>query len=36
MRVEKTEAREFYEREAIAGGWDKRTLERQIHSFYYE
>jgi len=36
MRVEKTEARDFYEREAIAGGWDKRTLERQIHSFYYE
>ena len=36
MRVEKTEAREFYECEAIAGGWDKRTLERQIHSFYYE
>ncbi len=36
MRVEKPEAREFYEREAIAGGWDKRTLERQIHSFYYE
>lgn len=36
MRVEKSAAREFYEREAIAGGWDKRTLERQIHSFYYE
>ncbi len=36
MRVEKPEAREFYEQEAIAGGWDKRTLERQIHSFYYE
>ena len=36
MRVEKAEAREFYEREAIAGGWDKRTLERQIHSFYYD
>lgn len=36
MQVEKTEAREFYERVAIAGGWDKRTLERQIHSFYYE
>ena len=26
----------FYEQEAIAGGWDKRTLERQIHSYYYE
>lgn len=36
MRVEKPEAREFYEQEAIAGGWDKRTLERQIHSFYFE
>jgi len=36
MRVEKPEARDFYEREAIAGTWDKRTLERQIHSFYHE
>ena len=36
MRVKNEEAREFYEREAIAGGWDKRTLERQIHSYYYE
>jgi predicted nuclease of restriction endonuclease-like (RecB) superfamily len=36
MRVEQREAREFYEEETIAGGWDKRTLERQIHSFYYE
>jgi predicted nuclease of restriction endonuclease-like (RecB) superfamily len=36
MRVENREARDFYEREAIAGGWDKRTLERQIQSFYYE
>lgn len=31
MRVESREARDFYEREAAAGGWDKRTLERQIH-----
>lgn len=36
MRVEKVEAREFYEREAADGTWDVRTLERQIHSFYYE
>ncbi len=36
MRVENREARDFYEREAIAGGWDKRTLERQIQSYYYE
>ena len=36
MRVENQEARDFYEREAVAGGWDKLTLERQIHSYYYE
>jgi len=36
MRVENLAARDFYEREAIAGGWDKRTLERQIQSFYHE
>jgi predicted nuclease of restriction endonuclease-like (RecB) superfamily len=36
MRVDNVEARDFYEREAMAGGWDKRTLERQIQSFYYE
>lgn len=36
MRVENTEARELYEREAIAGAWDKRTLERQIRSYYFE
>jgi predicted nuclease of restriction endonuclease-like (RecB) superfamily len=36
MRVDKLEARDFYERETIEGGWDKRTLERQIQSFYYE
>lgn len=36
MRVENREARDFYEREAVAGGWDKRTLERQIQSYYYE
>ena len=26
MRVASLEARDFYEREAIEGGWDKRTL----------
>jgi predicted nuclease of restriction endonuclease-like (RecB) superfamily len=36
MRVEEARARNFYEREAIAGGWDKRTLERQIQSYYFE
>jgi predicted nuclease of restriction endonuclease-like (RecB) superfamily len=36
MRIENKDARDFYEQEAIEGGWDKRTLERQIQSFYYE
>lgn len=36
MRVENMEALDFYEREVIAGGWDKRTLERQIQSCYCE
>ena len=36
MRVTKSEAREFYEQETIACGWDKRSLERHIHSQYFE
>ena len=36
MRVSKPAARDFYEREAIECCWDKRSLERQIHSQYYE
>ena len=36
MRVENKKARDFYEREAIEGGWSKRTLERQVHTQYYE
>ena len=36
MRVAKPDARDFYEREAIECCWDKRSLERQIHSQYYE
>ena len=36
MRVENLNTRDFYEREAVEGGWDKRTLERQIHTQYYE
>lgn len=36
MRVDNIEARDFYEREAVASAWDKRTLVRQIQSFYYE
>ncbi|MFH1477078.1 MAG: YhcG family protein [Verrucomicrobiota bacterium] len=35
-RVADKDARLFYEREVIAGGWDKCALERQIHSYYYE
>ena len=36
MGQESREARDFHEREAIAGGRDKRTLERQIQSYYHE
>ncbi len=36
MRVDKPEARDFYEQETIECCWDKRSLERQIHSQYYE
>lgn len=36
MRVTKQDARDFYERETIECGWDKRSLERQIHSQFYE
>ena len=36
MRVKNEKARDFYEREAIEGGWSKRTLERQVHTQYYE
>ena len=36
MRVDNLDARRFYEHEAIAGGWDKRTLERQTCTQYYE
>jgi len=36
MRLDDAVARNFYEREAVAGGWDKRTLERQIQSLYFE
>jgi hypothetical protein len=33
MRVENLEVCDFYERGAIAGGWDKRTQERPIQLF---
>ncbi|MEI6175529.1 MAG: PDDEXK nuclease domain-containing protein [Verrucomicrobiota bacterium] len=36
MQVEKPDARDFYENETIAAGWNTRELERQIHSLYYE
>lgn len=36
MRVVNPDARYFYEREAIECCWDKRSLERQIHSQFYE
>lgn len=36
MRVEKPEAWDFYEQEAVAAGWKVRELERQIHSLYHE
>ncbi|MHA1575059.1 MAG: PDDEXK nuclease domain-containing protein, partial [Alphaproteobacteria bacterium] len=36
MRIKKDEARKFYEQEAIECGWSKRTLERHIHSQYFE
>ena len=36
LRVKKTTAREFYETEALRGGWSVRQLERQIGSQFYE
>ena len=36
MRVVKPDARDFYEREAVECCLDKRSLERQSHSQYYE
>ena len=36
MRVEKSEARDFYETEAVECNWSKRQLERQIHSLFYK
>ena len=36
MRVENTNARQFYEEECIKSNWSTRALERQIHVFYYE
>lgn len=36
MQVEKPDAREFYEKESVAAGWNTRELERQIASLFYE
>ncbi|MHB1038130.1 MAG: PDDEXK nuclease domain-containing protein [Pirellulales bacterium] len=36
LRVEKSEARSFYEAEAVNSRWSTRELERQIHSLLFE
>ena len=36
LRVEKPEARAFYEAEAVSSRWSTRELERQIHSLLFE
>jgi predicted nuclease of restriction endonuclease-like (RecB) superfamily len=36
MRVKNTEARNYYEKEAAECGWNKRELERHIHSQHFE
>ena len=36
MRVDKPEARHFYEQECARANWSRRELERQINSLYYE
>ena len=36
LKVEKVEARAFYEAEAIHNGWSVRQLDRQISTLFYE
>lgn len=36
LSVKSSEAREFYETEALRGGWTVRQLDRQISSLFYE
>jgi predicted nuclease of restriction endonuclease-like (RecB) superfamily len=36
MRIDNTERRDFYTREAAESGWTVRQLDRQINSFFYE
>ena len=36
LKVENPEARQFYETEALRGGWSVRQLDRQISTLFYE
>jgi predicted nuclease of restriction endonuclease-like (RecB) superfamily len=36
LSVKDTDARAFYEKEALRGGWSERQLKRQIESLFYE
>lgn len=36
LKVERREARDFYEIESVCSGWSARQLERQINSFLFE
>ena len=36
LSLKNTHAREFYETEALRGGWSVRQLNRQINSQFYE
>ncbi len=36
LRVENPQSREFYQTEALRGGWSVRQLERQIAAQFYE
>jgi predicted nuclease of restriction endonuclease-like (RecB) superfamily len=36
LKVEKAQARRFYETEALRGGWSVRQLDRQISTLFYE
>jgi predicted nuclease of restriction endonuclease-like (RecB) superfamily len=36
LKVDKPEARKFYETEALRGGWSVRQLDRQVSTLFYE
>lgn len=36
MRVDRTDARDYYEKESISGSWTVRQLERQIRSHSFD